>query len=136
MTTYVPDEKGAILAIAGKINHLHILCTKQFINRDTGEMSILAVNISSVKDGIDYDKTCILHAGEHPYITHDSYVRYKDAVAMRISRILSLIDSGDITVLGNVSEDVFQRVLVGFEKSPQTKTKIKKLLRTLHRLKK
>lgn len=26
------------------------------------------------------DPACILYAGDHPFINHDSYVRYKDPV--------------------------------------------------------
>lgn len=131
MSDFKPDEKGAILAIAGKINHLHIICSKQFFNKDAGAMSVLAVNVSSVRPEAQFDDTCVLHAGDHPFIVHDSYVRYKDAVVMKVERILSAIDSGEITVLEEVSDDVFERVLAGFEKSIHTKTKIKKLVREL-----
>lgn len=30
MTEFCPNAKATILAIAGKIDHLHIICTKQF----------------------------------------------------------------------------------------------------------
>lgn len=131
MTEFRPDVKKSILSIAGKINHLHVICSKQFFNKDTGALSVIAVNISSVRDEIEYDETCILRAGDHPFIKHDSYVRYKDAVVMKVDRILNAIESNEITVLNDISDEVFERVFSGFEQSKFTNTKIKKLLRNL-----
>ncbi len=129
MTEFCPDAKATILAIAGKIDHLHVICTKQFFNKETGAQSVLAVNVSSVREGISYDSACVLHVGDHPFIEHDSYVRYKDAVVMKVDRILAAVESGEIKVMDDVSDDVFQRILLGFEKSEHTRTKIKKLVR-------
>lgn len=129
MTEFCPDAKATILAIAGKIDHLHVICTKQFFNKETGAQSVLAVNVSSVREGISYDSACVLHVGDHPFIKHDSYVRYKDAVVMKVDRILTAVESGEIKVMDDVSDDVFQRILLGFEKSEHTRTKIKKLVR-------
>ena len=91
-------------------------------------MSVLAVNISSVREGAPYDDTCILHAGDHPFVKHDSYVRYRDAVAMRVSRIRFAIETQEISVLDRLDDDIFSQVIEGFQKSEQTKTKIKKML--------
>lgn len=129
MTEFIPEEKGTILSIAGKINHLHVICTNQFFCADIGAMAIIAVNISSIKENVDYDKTCVLHVGDHPFIKHDSYVRYKDATAMKVENILEKISHREITVLENLSDEVFERVFAGFEKSEYTSRKIKKQLR-------
>lgn len=129
MTEFVPNEKGAILAIAGKINHLHVICTKQFFYTGTGANSVVAVNVSSIRAGAEYDSACVLHAGDHPFIRHESYVRYKDAVVMKFESLLAKIESNEIKVLDNVSDEVFERILAGFEKSENTARKIKKLMR-------
>lgn len=133
MTDFQPDKRGTILSIAGRISHLHIFCTRQFFNRDSGAMSVLAVNVSSVKADCEYDPACILHAGDHSFIRHESYMRYKDAVVMKVERIQSAIETQEIKVLDEVSSEVFLRVMAGFERSRYTKTKIKKLLRELAR---
>lgn len=129
MTEFIPEKKGTILSIAGKINHLHVICTNPFFCADIGAMAIIAVNISSIKENVDYDKTCVLHVGDHPFIKHDSYVRYKDATAMKVENILEKISHREITVLENLSDEVFERVFAGFEKSEYTSRKIKKQLR-------
>lgn len=131
MKKFNPGEKATILYIAGKINHLHIICSQPFFNADTGASSVLAVNISSIRTDAAFDSTCILHVGDHPFIKHDSYVRYKDAVMMKVANIQAHIETGEIKVLENVSNEVFQRVLAGFTKSIYTKTKIKKIVMDL-----
>lgn len=128
MKDFEPWKRNTILSVAGKTNHLHIICTEPFFNKETGEMSVLAVNISSVREGAPYDDTCILHAGDHPFVKHDSYVRYRDAVAMRVSRIRFAIETQEISVLDRLDDDIFSQVIEGFQKSEQTKTKIKKML--------
>lgn len=128
MKDFEPWKRNTILSVAGKTNHLHIICTEPFFNKETGEMSVLAVNISSVREGSPYDDTCILHAGDHPFVKHDSYVRYRDAVAMRVSRIRFAIETQEISVLDRLDDDIFSQVIGGFQKSEQTKTKIKKML--------
>lgn len=131
MTEFRPEAKATILSIAGKIDHLHVICTGQFFNRETGAQSVLAVNVSSVREDVPYDDACVLHAGDHPFIVHDSYVRYKDAVVLKVDHILTAIESGEITVMDKVTDEVFQRIILGFETSEYTKTKIKKLVRQL-----
>lgn len=64
-------------------------------------------------------------------ITRSLHTRYKDAVVMRVEKLISAVNSGEITVMENVSDEVFGRILAGFEKSEYTKTNIKKLLRKL-----
>ena len=128
MKDFEPWKRNTILSVAGKTNHLHIICTEPFFNKETGEMSVLAVNISSVREGAPYDDTCILHAGDNPFVKHDSYVRYRDAVAMRVSRIRFAIETQEISVLDRLDDDIFSQVIEGFQKSEQTKTKIKKML--------
>lgn len=129
MTDYIPVRGGSILAVAGAINHLHFICSDHFFDRHSGAISVVAVNISSVKTGYPYDKTCILDKGDHPFIKHKSYVYYKQAAIFRVEKIKYGIEAGDITVLENVSEEVLQKVIAGFEASPFTPAKILKALK-------
>lgn len=125
-------EKGTILSIAGTIDHLHIICSKALFNQHTGKISVLTVNISSVKNSV-FDDTCVLHAGDHPFIKHDSYVRYKDAVLMDHQTTIDRIRSGEIKVLSDVSDSVYTRVLAGFRQSPRTPRTIIKFM-NVHKL--
>lgn len=129
MSNFIPDKGGSILAIAGTVRHLHVICSKPFFNPATGEISVVAVNISSVKDRTRYDKTCVLEKGDHPFIRHKSFVYYKGSTIFRISKIQQGIETGEITVLENVSEQILKKVLSGFATSDFTPAKILKALR-------
>lgn len=129
MKDFEPWKRNTILSVAGKTNHLHIICTEPFFNKETGEMSVLAVNISSVREGSPYDDTCILHAGDHPFVKHDSYVRYRDAVAMRVSRIRFAIETQEISVLDRLDDDIFPKLLGDFKNQSKQKQKLRKCLR-------
>lgn len=119
---------GSILAIAGPLKHLHFICSDPFFNKDTGAVSVVAVNISSVKEGRPYDNTCMLDKGDHPFIRHLSYVYYKEAVIFRVEKIKYGIEAGDIKVLEKATEPVINRVISGFFKSKFTSRKIIKAL--------
>lgn len=129
MTKFEPREKGTILSIAGKVDHLHIICTNSFFYKKTGARSVLAVNITSVKEHGMVDPACILHAGDHPFIKHDSYVRYKDPVIFKIEALLAKIEAKEITVLQDVTEEVFKQVIDGFNKSEVVSGKIRKIVK-------
>ena len=124
----IPKKGGSLLAIAGTVDHLHFICSNPFFNRHTGEISVVAVNISSIREGKPYDKTCVLSEGDHPFIRHDSFVYYKGAVIFRVEKLRFSIQAGEISVLDDVSETVLQKVLQGFKLSPFTPKKILKAL--------
>ncbi len=128
MNDFNPKKGGSLLAIAATVDHLHFICSNPFFNLHTGEMSVVAVNISSVREGKPYDKTCVLREGDHPFIRHDSFVYYRGAVIFRVEKLKYGIQAGEITVLDDVSETVLQKVLEGFRLSPFTPNKILKAL--------
>lgn len=63
MTKFQPYKKGTVLALSGRIDHLHVICNDPVHYPIDGCDCVLAVNISSVKLGVPYDATCILRAG-------------------------------------------------------------------------
>jgi hypothetical protein len=43
-------------------------------------LQVILVNVTSIRPGRPYDQTCIVRAGEHHAVPHDSWVRYRSAV--------------------------------------------------------
>lgn len=127
-TPVFPYKKGTILAIAGKTNHLHIICSDIFFSADRGAHSVIAVNITSIKDGLTYDDSCVLHAGEHPFIKHPSYVYYKEAVIYKVELLQQRIKKGEVFIKEDVSDPVFERIIEGFKNSKFVSRKMKKAL--------
>ncbi len=131
MTPYMPYRRGTVLAPVGRCNHLHIICNDPVHYPIHGCDSILVVNISSIYPPPAYcDPACILQPGDHPFVLHNSYVYYADAVIWKVPNVISREQSGDLTPHADISEAVLQRVLNGFERSDFTVTKILKFYRT------
>ena len=64
---------GTVLAPTGSKKHLYIICNDPVFDPIRNDNCVLVVNISSVSEDRDYDDTCILQKGDHPFIKHDSY---------------------------------------------------------------
>lgn len=105
-------KKGTLLAQTGAIRHLHIVCCEP-VETYYG-LAVLVVNISTVKENLVYEKTCILKKGEHPFIKQDSYVVYRQSVVWKVESIERRLRSGEIVFREDVTQDVLDKVLKGF----------------------
>ena len=98
--------------------HLYIILTEIF------EGHVLLVNITKTSGGSrSIDEACILQPGDHPFITQESFVFYKEAI---------LLDEAEFTekyktnkALGLLNKGVFQRVCDGLCESKRTTPKLK-----------
>jgi hypothetical protein len=52
----------------------------------------LIVNLSSMR--LRADTTCVLRRGDHPFIRHDSYVRFRSAKQAHVEDLETLIAAG------------------------------------------
>ena len=109
---------GTVLAYTGAVPHLHIVCSDPAFYPEIGGIGVLVVNISSVKEDLTYDSTCVLHAGEHPFVVHDSYVVYAKAVVWKLENIEKRIESGEVVPKSSLAEPFISNIISGFFKSP------------------
>lgn len=130
MTDFKPYRKGTILAPSGRAEHLHIICNDPVFYPINDCFCVLAVNISSLKDGVPHDPTCILQRGDHDFIKHDSYVVYERAVIWRVDNIIRKYDNGEIRARQDISEHVFNKILLGFEISDETEPRTLKFCKS------
>ncbi|CDL79283.1 conserved hypothetical protein [Xenorhabdus cabanillasii JM26] len=86
----------------------------------------LAVNLTTIYPDIQYDDTCILNIGDHPFVKHRSYIFYKKAELLGVGTVTSQIIAGDIRVSEPCYDDVFDRILKGFNISSHVAPKIRK----------
>lgn len=87
---------------------------------------VLLVNLSSVREGVPYDATCVLDPGEHAFVRRQSFVFYRNARIEQESHILRLMDQGLFKPHVAVSDEVFQRIKAGLSDSPHTKREFKR----------
>lgn len=120
---YSPTKKGTILIPSGATDHLHFVCSDPIYYPHTGKESVLVVNISSIKDGIEYDSSCILTPGDHPFIKHPSYVYYYKADIFGAENIALNVANGSFEVRQNCEDETFTRILNGFDISDDVRPK-------------
>ncbi|WP_209037604.1 hypothetical protein [Mameliella alba] len=78
----------------------------------------LLVNISSFYDGCD--RTCLLDAGDHPFVRHLSYVFYAKAQISKAEQIQRGVDREILIPQPDMDEGVFTRVEAGVTASSDT----------------
>ena len=54
------------------------------------------VSLSTVRQGVPHDPACILYAGDHAFVKHDSYVVYQKARIEEADKVLRGVKSGQL----------------------------------------
>jgi hypothetical protein len=119
-------KKGTILIPTGSTEHLHFICCDTVFYPHLGKDCVLVVNISSIDDDLEYDKTCLLDVGDHPFVTHQSYVYYRKAAVYGANNISRNVAEGNFRIHQPCSEITFNRILNGFSESEEVSFKIKR----------
>ena len=124
-------KKGSLLIPSGPCNHLHIVCNDPvFYPRANANCSLL-VNISTVNElSGEYDNTCLLNSGEHPFVKHLSYVAYERADIFGENTLLRGIADGTFQTHDPINDAVFLKFIDGFSVSGHITPKIKKFFDT------
>ena len=90
--------------------------------------SVLIVNISTLRGAVTDDTTCILEAGEHPFIHKRSFVAYRFARKPKREELLKLLDRNLLYLQDPVVSAVLERIRNGAKNSPNLPIKYRPLL--------
>jgi hypothetical protein len=120
---------GTLLYPVGPSHHLMILLTDP-----VGPPGfILTVTVCTVGHARP-DSTCILVPGDHQFITHESFVYYRDLREdIPAQRLIDGVKKGEFTDKGPMRSDVLERVLAGVRTSPFAAPFAKKFLDNIAR---
>ena len=93
-------------------------------------LKVLSVNISSINpDNPLYDKTCVIQAGEHPFIAKESYVVYSRMMIDDVATIQRLLESGVFVSREPCSTALLKRILQGALDSDRTRQEFQNIIR-------
>lgn len=128
---YQPLQRGTLIFLSGPVSHLHIVMNDPAVNPITGQPSVLLVNISSIKDGIRYDDTCVLTPSDcpHPFVCRPSYVYYREACIKVAGDISQKVEIGEFQTDAPIPEEAFSRVCDGFHQSRFVTPKVRRFLK-------
>jgi len=86
----------------------------------------LMVNVSTLRP--DAERTCILQSGEHPFILHDSHVRFMSARGPKTSDLAKLFKAGKLKPHESASQNLLAKIRAAAAASPMLATELKALL--------
>lgn len=111
--------------------HLHIVMNDPCEDKISGkEDMIILVNCTSIKEGCDYDSTCVLKAGCHEFITKDSYITYRRAELTSAYFIENGVATGVFSTRNDVTDDLYQAILKGLLESKFISMKNKRFIKS------
>ncbi len=112
---YAPYKRGTILIPSGPKSdgsHLFVVMT----NACPQNLHLL-LSISSIKERVAYDDTCILYKGEHEFIKVPSFVVYRLPERKPATTIQKCVNGWLFHPRADMDEKVFQRIFDGIFKS-------------------
>lgn len=113
----------------GSYQHLFTILVNPCILPSRGSKPhVLSVGISSIRANIPYDNACIIKSGEHPFIQHDSYVRYRDARIDAVEHIEKRVHEGVFSVKPPCSAELLSRIITGASTSRYASREVKLLI--------
>ena len=107
MTVFQPVRRATLLIPTGPVHdldrkHLFIILTDSIADPlNGGKDSVLLTSLSTLDTALPYDPTCILHPGDHPFVTRDSYVKYYSSRIQETSKINNGVATGEFVAKGH-----------------------------------
>lgn len=118
---FQPVKRACLLFPSGPADNVYQLHLFVLLNDPWGPANqVLIVPITSLKP-TQCDKTCVLTAGTHPFIQHDSYVSYRHARVEPAEVLSRGVERNQFVDKGLLDDAVFARVVQGLRASRFTK---------------
>lgn len=119
---FLPIRRATLLIPSGpdhdpERKHLFIILTDPCQDDEKGERSVLLASLTSVPNRVAYDSTCILQAGDHPFLRHASYVFYQKARIESVATLENGVQKGVFIQHDPIEASIFNRVCNGLELS-------------------
>ncbi len=108
-------------------DHLYVVLNDPRAFEGRGQQFwVVLVNLSSVREGVAHDATCVLDAGDHVFVKRPSFVFYRNARVEPQNHVLRLVEQGVFNPHVPVSAELLQRIKTGLFDSPHTKREFKR----------
>jgi hypothetical protein len=126
---FVPYRRATLLVPSGPAHdpdqkHLFILLTDPAQVLDYECKHSLLVGVTTIHAGMPHDTACELHAGDHQFIKHKSFVFYAEARIEASQKLVDGVKRGVFSHQGMLAEDIFARVCHGPTVSRSTTPKV------------
>jgi len=88
--------------------------------------SVVIVNVTSWRTRATFlnDTSCVINAGEHPFIDKKSYIYYRDAKVTSEDNIQNALAGGALSPDEDCSSELLGKILLGAAQSQHTPIKV------------
>ncbi|HKI20834.1 MAG TPA: hypothetical protein VKA15_23280 [Isosphaeraceae bacterium] len=97
------DAGTTFLLSAGDI-HLWIIISDPKLD----PQNVLIVNLTSLAPR--KEQSCVLRAGDHPWVRHDTCVNYGDSKVTTLDKLVAARDANALMIQSPVGPDILQRM--------------------------
>lgn len=115
----LPYRGGGILMPFNDKPHLFAI-----MNDECRDGQCLVIMLTTVHRGRYFDQTCIVNAGEHPFVQHESYLLYRKAETPRAQHVRNMLSKGYFRPKDDFSTALFDRIALGIYDSDETTPRI------------
>lgn len=132
MSEWKAEAGDAFFCQAGPKEHLFVVLFDPDTYQREGygkRLCIVSVNFTSVATEKKIDSACVIEAGEHPFIQHQSYVLYERIQIMDHEHVCLCVNTGVYRPAQKVSVELLNRIVLGIQGSSFTPRKYKKLFK-------
>ena len=128
MSLFLPLKRATLLIPSGPESdkdrkHLFILLNDPH-DDESGKACVLMVSLSTVRQGVPHDPACILYAGDHAFVKHDSYVVYQKTRIEEADKVLRGVKNGQLVPQAPMDGALFARICKGLEESRLTPARL------------
>lgn len=125
-------EQGACLLVpSGPAEHKHLFVIAvgpTNLDGYGGNPQVIMVSVTTIRPDFPHDSACVIRAGEHPFVTHDSYVYYRDPRIESVEHVQAMVDQAVWQSKDPCSADLLRRIKAGLLSSARVPRYVKKLL--------
>lgn len=75
------------------------------------------VGVTTLRPGLPYDPACVLKAGDHPFVQHDSFLAYRYLRVDSLGHAQAMVNSGIWKWQAPCSETLLRAALHGLSQS-------------------
>jgi hypothetical protein len=119
MAAWKPFAGGTLFIASGPAgDHLFVIAFEPGNIQGRGQSEqILLVPFCTVYPGGKHDSACVIQAGEHEFITHESFMDYRNARIESVSHVRDRIADGTFREHHPVTEPLLRRIQQGLASS-------------------
>lgn len=124
MTLWRAIQRATVLIPSGPAHdpdrfHLHVVMNDPVPDKN-GQHKVVVVSVTSIPPSNQYDTSCTLFPGEHPFVQHGSYVLYARARLVDPAELQAKVNAGHYVPKPPLQTKPFQYVVQGLLDSPYT----------------